>query len=195
MKIILLGYGKMGHEVEKIALQRGHEILARIDNENDWNSFKSSAAQHLSISASQIVAVEFSTPATAFANIQRCFNLNIPVVCGTTAWYDHFNEVKEQCEKENQALFYAPNFSIGMNIMFMLNQQLATRFVEFMNMMSLGEAQFVIVFLCYLGKLLVEHEHDIHSDAEVWCVVSTRKPTTNTTASVASIIQIMSSPA
>ena len=133
----------MGHEVEKIALQRGHEILARIDNENDWNSFKSSASQHLSISASQIVAVEFSTPATAFANIQRCFNLNIPVVCGTTAWYDHFNEVKEQCEKENQALFYAPNFSIGMNIMFMLNQQLAKITEKYDYKLSLTETHHI----------------------------------------------------
>ena len=143
MKIILLGYGKMGHEVEKIALQRGHEILARIDNENDWNSFKSSASQHLSISASQIVAVEFSTPATAFENIKRCFDMNIPVVCGTTAWYDHFDEVKDRCERENQALFYAPNFSIGMNIMFMLNQQLAKITEKYGYKLSLTETHHI----------------------------------------------------
>ena len=133
----------MGHEVEKIALQRGHEILARIDNENDWNSFKSSASQHLSISASQIVAVEFSTPATAFENIKRCFDMNIPVVCGTTAWYDHFDEVKDRCERENQALFYAPNFSIGMNIMFMLNQQLAKITEKYGYKLSLTETHHI----------------------------------------------------
>ena len=133
----------MGHEVEKIALQRGHEILARIDNENDWNSFKSSASQHLSISASQIVAVEFSTPATAFENIKRCFDMNIPVVCGTTAWYDHFDEVKDRCERENQALFYAPNFSIGMNIMFMLNQQLAKTTEKYGYKLSLTETHHI----------------------------------------------------
>ena len=133
----------MGHEVEKIALQRGHEILATIDNENDWNSFKSSASQHLSISASQIVAVEFSTPATAFENIKRCFDINIPVVCGTTAWYDHFDEVKDRCKRENQALFYAPNFSIGMNIMFMLNQQLAKITEKYGYKLSLTETHHI----------------------------------------------------
>lgn len=121
MKIILLGYGKMGHEVDKIALQRGHEIIAIIDNEEE---FRNSGIQEIK-NQGDVVAIEFSTPATAFENIKRCFDLNIPVVCGTTAWYEHFDEVKERCEKEGQTLFYAPNFSIGMNIMFMLNSQLA----------------------------------------------------------------------
>ena len=143
MKIILLGYGKMGHEVEKIALQRDHEILAAIDNENDWNSFKNSESQNLRISESQIVAIEFSTPATAFDNIKRCFDMNIPVVCGTTAWYQHFDEIKERCEKESQALFYAPNFSIGMNIMFMLNQQLAKITEKYDYKLSLTETHHI----------------------------------------------------
>ena len=143
MKIILLGYGKMGHEVEKIALQRGHEILVAIDNENDWNSFKNSESQNLRISESQIVAIEFSTPATAFDNIKRCFDMNIPVVCGTTAWYQHFDEIKERCEKESQALFYAPNFSIGMNIMFMLNQQLAKITEKYDYKLSLTETHHI----------------------------------------------------
>ena len=143
MKIILLGYGKMGHEVEKIALQRGHEILAKIDNENDWNSFKHSATQQLNNSATQTVAIEFSTPATAFDNIKRCFDMNIPVVCGTTAWYQHFDEIKVRCEKENQALFYAPNFSIGMNIMFMLNQQLAKITEKYDYKLSLTETHHI----------------------------------------------------
>lgn len=143
MKIILLGYGKMGHEVEKIALQRGHEILAKIDNENDWNSFKHSATLQLNNSATQTVAIEFSTPATAFDNIKRCFDMNIPVVCGTTAWYQHFDEIKVRCEKENQALFYAPNFSIGMNIMFMLNQQLAKITEKYDYKLSLTETHHI----------------------------------------------------
>ena len=133
----------MGHEVEKITLQRGHEILAKIDNENDWNSFCNSATQQLSNSATQTVAIEFSTPATAFDNIKRCFNMNIPVVCGTTAWYQHFDEIKERCEKENQALFYAPNFSIGMNIMFMLNQQLAKITEKYDYKLSLTETHHI----------------------------------------------------
>ena len=133
----------MGHEVEKIALQRGHEILAKIDNENDWNSFCNSATPQLNNSATQTVAIEFSTPATAFDNIKRCFNMNIPVVCGTTAWYQHFDEIKERCEKENQALFYAPNFSIGMNIMFMLNQQLAKITEKYDYKLSLTETHHI----------------------------------------------------
>ena len=133
----------MGHEVEKIALQRGHEILAKIDNENDWNSFCNSATQQLNNSATQTVAIEFSTPATAFDNIKRCFDMNIPVVCGTTAWYQHFDEIKERCEKENQALFYAPNFSIGMNIMFMLNQQLAKITEKYDYKLSLTETHHI----------------------------------------------------
>ena len=132
MKIILLGYGKMGHEVEQIALQRGHEIIARIDNSSELEKLKDSKSEKLSDSqilrfsdSKDVVAIEFSTPATALENINLCFDMNIPVVCGTTGWYEHLDEVKARCEKENQALFYAPNFSIGMNIMFMLNKQLA----------------------------------------------------------------------
>ena len=139
MKIILLGYGKMGHEVEKIALQRGHEIVARIDNEEE---FKNSGIQELRNSG-DVVAIEFSTPATAYDNIKRCFDLNIPVVCGTTAWYEHFNEVKERCEKEGQTLFYAPNFSIGMNIMFMLNRQLAKITEKYDYKLSLTETHHI----------------------------------------------------
>ncbi|MBQ2906173.1 MAG: 4-hydroxy-tetrahydrodipicolinate reductase [Bacteroidales bacterium] len=124
MNIIILGYGKMGHEVEQVALQRGHKIIARIDNSSELENLKTLKSEKRSDSE-EVVAIEFSTPATALNNIYRCFDMNIPVVCGTTAWYQHLDEVKSRCENENQALFYAPNFSIGMNIMFMLNKQLA----------------------------------------------------------------------
>ena len=114
----------MGHEVEQVALQRGHKIIARIDNSSELENLKTLKSEKRSDSE-DVVAIEFSTPATALNNIYSCFDMNIPVVCGTTAWYQHLDEVKSRCEKENQALFYAPNFSIGMNIMFMLNKQLA----------------------------------------------------------------------
>ena len=140
MKIILLGYGKMGHEVEKIALQRGHEIIATIDNEEE---FKSSRIQELRNSEDNVVAIEFSTPATAYENIKRCFDMNVPVVCGTTAWYQHFDEVRERCVKEGQTLFYAPNFSIGMNIMFMLNRQLAKITEKYDYKLSLTETHHI----------------------------------------------------
>lgn len=139
MKIILLGYGKMGHEVEKIALQRGHEIVAAIDNEEEFRNSEIQKFRNLE----DVVAIEFSTPATAFQNIKRCFDLNIPVVCGTTAWYQHFDEVKERCEREGQTLFYAPNFSIGMNIMFMLNSQLAKITEKYGYKLSLTETHHI----------------------------------------------------
>lgn len=141
MKIILLGYGKMGHEVEQIALQRGHTILATIDNPEEWELKRQElmdAKGH-----DDIVAIEFSTPATAFDNISRCFDLNIPVVCGTTAWYQRFDEIKNRCETENQSLFYAPNFSIGMNIMFMLNRQLAKITEKYNYRLSLTETHHI----------------------------------------------------
>ena len=141
MKIILLGYGKMGHEVEKIALQRGHIIVAKIDNEEE---FRNSGIRELcNTGTNNLVAIEFSTPATAYHNINRCFDLNIPVVCGTTAWYQHFDEIKERCEREGQALFYAPNFSIGMNIMFMLNRQLAKITEKYDYKLSLTETHHI----------------------------------------------------
>ena len=138
MKIILLGYGKMGHEVEQIALQRGHEIIARIDKDKDIET------QGLRDSEThEMVAIEFSTPATALENINLCFDMNIPVVCGTTGWYEHLDEVKSRCEKENQALFYAPNFSIGMNITFMLNKQLAKLSEKYGYRLSLTETHHI----------------------------------------------------
>ena len=141
MNIILFGYGKMGHEIEDIALQRGHNIIATIDNEREFQDFSDS--QILRFSESNIVAIEFSTPATAFDNIKKCFDLNIPVVCGTTAWYEHLDEIKERCIKENQTFFYAPNFSIGMNIMFMLNRQLAKITEKYDYKLSLTETHHI----------------------------------------------------
>lgn len=142
MNIIILGYGKMGHEVEQVALQRGHKIIARIDNSSELENLKTLKSEKRSDSE-EVVAIEFSTPATALNNIYRCFDMNIPVVCGTTAWYQHLDEVKSRCEKENQALFYAPNFSIGMNIMFMLNKQLAKLSENYNYRLSLTETHHI----------------------------------------------------
>lgn len=142
MNIIILGYGKMGHEVEQVALQRGHKIIARIDNSSELENLKILKSEKRSDSE-EVVAIEFSTPATALNNIYRCFDMNIPVVCGTTAWYQHLDEVKSRCENENQALFYAPNFSIGMNIMFMLNKQLAKLSENYNYRLSLTETHHI----------------------------------------------------
>lgn len=142
MNIIILGYGKMGHEVEQVALQRGHKIIARIDNSSELENLKILKSEKRSDSE-EVVAIEFSTPATALNNIYSCFDMNIPVVCGTTAWYQHLDEVKSRCENENQALFYAPNFSIGMNIMFMLNKQLAKLSENYNYRLSLTETHHI----------------------------------------------------
>ena len=112
----------MGHEVEKNAIAQGHEIVVTIDNEQEWN-------ERIDLLKKADVAIEFSQPDQAFANINRCFDLHLPIVVGTTAWYDRLDEVKQRCISEKQSLFYAPNFSIGMNMVFMMNKQLA-RFAE-----------------------------------------------------------------
>ena len=122
MKIAIIGYGKMGHEVEKAALARQHEIVVTIDNAQEWE-------ERINLLRQADIAIEFSQPDQVVANINRCFDLHLPVVVGTTAWQDHFGEIKARCLAESQSLFTAPNFSIGMNIMFLLNKQLA-RFAE-----------------------------------------------------------------
>ena len=122
MKIAIIGYGKMGHEVEKAALARHHEIVVTIDNAQEWETRADLLRQ-------ADVAIEFSQPDQVVSNINRCFDLHLPIVVGTTAWQEHYEAVRQRCLAEKQSLFTAPNFSIGMNIMFLLNQQLA-RFAE-----------------------------------------------------------------
>lgn len=118
MKIALLGYGKMGHVIESIALQRNHEIPLIIDNQEDWNLKEQDLA-------ACDVAIDFSTPATAVHNIEKCFSHHIPVVVGTTGWYGAYESLAARCTSEHQSLFVASNFSIGVNILFELNQRLA----------------------------------------------------------------------
>lgn len=118
MKIALLGYGKMGKAIEAVAEQRGHEIGVAIDDEDDWMN-------KLDDLRDCDIAVEFSTPATVVGNIMRCFDLDIPVVVGTTGWYEQLESVVHDCQQRGQSLFVASNFSIGMNMMFELNRRLA----------------------------------------------------------------------
>ena len=136
MKIALLGYGKMGHEVEKTALAQGHEIIVTIDNDNEWS-------ERLELLKQADVAIEFSQPDQAVKNIYRCFDLHLPIVVGTTAWYDRLEEIKQRCIEEKQSLFYAPNFSIGMNMVFMMNKQLARFAEQYDYSMSLAETHHI----------------------------------------------------
>lgn len=119
MKIALLGYGKMGHEVEKIAIEHGHTIRLTIDNENDWSE-KSGQLGECD------VAIEFSMPAIAVGNIHKCFEAGIPIVAGTTGWYDQLEQISDLCYSSNGTLFYASNFSMGVNIFSDINRKLAS---------------------------------------------------------------------
>lgn len=118
MKIALVGYGKMGHEIEKIARERGHDIVCIIDiDEEDKfssNSFKSAD-----------VAIEFTSPKSAFYNYKKAFEADIPVVSGTTGWLEHLDEIKNECNNNGKTFFYASNFSLGVNIFFALNNYLS----------------------------------------------------------------------
>lgn len=119
MKIALLGYGKMGKEIERIALERGHEIVVKIDNEGDWQ-------KQNTLLAEADVAIEFSTPQSTIKNIFRSFDVNVPVVVGTTGWMEELDHVRDVCEKNDQTLFYASNFSIGVNLFFEISNKLAS---------------------------------------------------------------------
>ncbi|MGX7668199.1 4-hydroxy-tetrahydrodipicolinate reductase [Flavobacterium pedocola] len=114
MKIALLGYGKMGKVIERIALERGHEIVLRKDHDSDYSGLENAD-----------VAIDFSVPTAAVSNVSACFDTNVPVVCGTTGWLEHYNDMVALCESKNGAFIYGSNFSLGVNIFFELNDYLA----------------------------------------------------------------------
>lgn len=118
MNIALLGYGKMGRLIEKFALQRGHHIHLIVDenNRSDIGIADLEGAD---------VAIDFSRPEAAVANIDLCFEANVPIVVGTTGWYHHLNDVKKRCLDGNKTLMYGSNFSIGVNVFFHINKLLA----------------------------------------------------------------------
>jgi 4-hydroxy-tetrahydrodipicolinate reductase len=118
MNIALLGYGKMGKEIESIALQRGHTIVLKVDTSRA-SGFTTDDLKDAD------VAIEFSTPHTVIENIKTCFDAQIPVVVGTTGWYDEFEMIQELCLQKNGALFHATNFSLGVNLFFKVNSYLA----------------------------------------------------------------------
>jgi 4-hydroxy-tetrahydrodipicolinate reductase len=118
MKIALIGYGKMGKEIEQIAISRGHEIVLKI-NSNNLQEFTVDNLKKAD------VAIEFTTPNAVLKNIYTCFDAGIPIVVGTTAWYNHLDEVKKYCAQKNASLLYASNFSVGVNLFFALNKKLA----------------------------------------------------------------------
>lgn len=114
MKIALFGYGKMGKVIDKIAKNRGHEIIYRIE-ENSINYDLKKVD----------VAIDFSTPKAAFSNINMALENSIPIISGTTGWLDNYNKAVKLCNEKNGAFLYASNFSLGVNIFFEINRQLA----------------------------------------------------------------------
>jgi 4-hydroxy-tetrahydrodipicolinate reductase len=118
MKIALLGYGKMGKIIEQIALDRKHEIVLTIDKDN---------AHDLTVEnlKKADAVIEFSTPATVISNIKKCFEAGVPVVVGTTGWYEQMSEIQQLCEQGNSAMMWASNFSVGVNIFFHVNKMLS----------------------------------------------------------------------
>ena len=118
MRILLIGYGKMGKEIELIAIERGHEIAGKIgsNNKSDLSLFNSSNTD---------AAIEFTQPESAFENISYCLQAGIPILSGTTGWLAKFEQIKSLCTSKNGAFLYASNYSIGVNLFFELNKTLA----------------------------------------------------------------------
>jgi len=118
MKIALIGTGKMGQTIEQLSIAKGHTILLKINHENigklDLNQLKDAD-----------VAIEFTRPDAAVSNLELCLNAGVPVVCGTTGWYDKLNQITDLFTSKDGALVYASNFSVGVNMMFELNRILA----------------------------------------------------------------------
>lgn len=114
MKIALFGYGKMGKIIEKIAEERGHKVVLKIQSGKTNYDIKQAD-----------MAIDFSVPSAAVANIKEALNNQIPVVCGTTGWLNHYDEVEKICRNKKGAFIYASNFSLGVNLFFELNQKLA----------------------------------------------------------------------
>lgn len=127
MKTAIIGYGKMGREIERILRERGHEValVIDVDNAGDLNAENIRGVD---------VAIEFTTPVTALGNIRKCLEIGVPVVCGTTAWTQHLPQVEALCRERGGAFFYASNYSVGVNMIFRINKLLAAmmnRFPEY----------------------------------------------------------------
>ena len=118
MELAIIGYGRMGHEIENIALQRGHSVKLIIDVDNASDLSRKNLA---GIDA----AIEFSLPTTALNNVLACLNYNTPVVSGTTSWKYDYETIKELCEKNKTSFIHSSNYSIGVNLLFKLNAELA----------------------------------------------------------------------
>jgi len=124
MNIALIGYGRMGHEIESAALNRGHFIKLIVDKDN-LQDLNERSTRNID------VVIEFTTPETAFENVVKCLEMKIPVVCGTTGWLKDYDKAVAACNENRTAFIHSSNFSIGVNILFMLNTELAKQMSHF----------------------------------------------------------------
>ena len=118
MRVAIIGYGKMGHEIEQVLIQRGHTVALIIDQ----NNTEDLCAEKL---ADIDVAIEFTTPDTAYNNVRTCIECGTPVVCGTTGWHDRLEELQTLCREKESTMIWSSNYSLGVNITFRLNRYLA----------------------------------------------------------------------
>ena len=118
MRIALVGYGKMGKMIEEIALERGHQVVLKLTRNNS-EELNESSAKNID------VAIEFTSPESAYGNVKKCLDLGLPVVSGSTGWNEKLEDAKEYCQARNGSLLHASNFSIGVNIFFEINKRLA----------------------------------------------------------------------
>ncbi len=119
MKVAIIGYGKMGHEIEKVLLERGHTVALTIDVDNREQLMNKEAFEGVD------VAIEFTSPATAYENITKCLEMGVPVLSGSTGWLDRKSEVDALCQRVGGSFFYSSNYSLGVNVLFRLNRWLA----------------------------------------------------------------------
>ena len=119
MKLALIGYGKMGKAIEEAALHKGHEVVIKIDHPNLHEFTKENLLK-------ADVAIEFTSPHSAFDNVKKCLEFDVPVVCGSTGWIDQLEDIKKLCADKNGAFIYSSNYSVGVNIFFEVNKKLAS---------------------------------------------------------------------
>jgi 4-hydroxy-tetrahydrodipicolinate reductase len=186
MKIALLGYGKMGKEIETLAIAKGHEVVLKINEQNLGDLTLDNLRK-------ADVAIEFSTPHTVVSNIRTCFEAGLPVVVGTTAWYGHFDMLKKECEEKGQSLFYATNFSIGVNLFFHFSKQLAKMMKHYAAYeVSVDEVHHTHKLDAPSGTAITTAEGILseYPAKSSWVnqIVTTEQPVTDTTASSAELL-------
>lgn len=165
MNIALIGYGRMGHEIESIVLKRGHfvKLIIDKDNENDLNETNLKNID---------VAIEFSSPTAAFINICKCLNEKVPVVSGTTGWLEKYDDAVNICKKNNTAFIHSSNYSIGVNLLFRLNSELAKQMERYHDYsVSIEEIHHTKKLDAPSGTALVLADGIIneHSSYDKWC--------------------------